>query len=328
MTCGPWPAGSTRRCWPTRALGQPCERRPAGLRCPSRSRPTASGATRGTPRPPCTSASWKRCRTPRNTPARPGRAVALSCPGSHLEFTVTDDGTGFDTAKATHGTGLQGMADRLAAAGGTLRINSAPRARHHHQRQAARGRASFRAARRGPGHAARLARSARLVSHAGPGSAHGRPSPGWRSAPGPCAMPAQFRFGPFQPTRWLLADQLQAALRLKGKHQVSRVAEPVLDGEALPSLPGIAGLAARCRRQLFDKGLKPGRRPPYARNAPARPGRPATSTASCHLHRTPPSGWCPRSCRTSREPSITAVHELPKRVRVSRSAAPVWPVCG
>ena len=53
-------------------------------------------------------------------------AVALSCPGSHLEFTVTDDGTGFDTATATHGTGLPGMADRLAAAGGTLRINSAP----------------------------------------------------------------------------------------------------------------------------------------------------------------------------------------------------------
>ena len=51
--------------------------------------------------------------------------VALSCPGSHLEFTVTDDGTGFDTATASHGTGLQGMADRLAAAGGTLRISSA-----------------------------------------------------------------------------------------------------------------------------------------------------------------------------------------------------------
>ena len=59
--------------------------------------------------------------------ARASRAaVGLSCPGSHLEFTVTDDGTGFDTATASHGTGLQGMADRLAAAGGTLRINSAP----------------------------------------------------------------------------------------------------------------------------------------------------------------------------------------------------------
>ena len=58
--------------------------------------------------------------------ARASRAaVALSCPGSHLEFTVTDDGTGFDTATASQGTGLQGMADRLAATGGTLRINSA-----------------------------------------------------------------------------------------------------------------------------------------------------------------------------------------------------------
>jgi signal transduction histidine kinase len=59
--------------------------------------------------------------------ARASRAtVALCCPGSHLEFTVTDDGAGFDTAHARHGTGLQGMADRLAAAGGTLRISSAP----------------------------------------------------------------------------------------------------------------------------------------------------------------------------------------------------------
>jgi signal transduction histidine kinase len=59
--------------------------------------------------------------------ARASRAaVALSCPGRHLEFTVTDDGAGFDTAKTSHGTGLHGMADRLAAAGGTLRIHSAP----------------------------------------------------------------------------------------------------------------------------------------------------------------------------------------------------------
>ena len=53
--------------------------------------------------------------------------VALSCPDGHLEFTVTDDGDGFDTAQPTPGTGLQGMADRLAAAGGTLCIRSAPR---------------------------------------------------------------------------------------------------------------------------------------------------------------------------------------------------------
>jgi signal transduction histidine kinase len=59
--------------------------------------------------------------------ARASRAtVALSCPDRHLGFTVTDDGDGFDPARATHGTGLQGMADRLAAVGGTLRVDSAP----------------------------------------------------------------------------------------------------------------------------------------------------------------------------------------------------------
>ena len=52
--------------------------------------------------------------------------VALSCPDGHLTFTVTDDGDGFDTTKPTPGTGLQGMADRLAAVGGTLGIRSAP----------------------------------------------------------------------------------------------------------------------------------------------------------------------------------------------------------
>jgi signal transduction histidine kinase len=50
--------------------------------------------------------------------------VALSCPDGHLEFAVTDDGAGFDTTTPTHGTGLQGMADRLAAVGGTFRIDS------------------------------------------------------------------------------------------------------------------------------------------------------------------------------------------------------------
>ncbi len=55
-----------------------------------------------------------------------GATVALSCRDGHLEFTVADDGDGFDPAKATHGTGLQGMADRLAAIGGTLRVDSAP----------------------------------------------------------------------------------------------------------------------------------------------------------------------------------------------------------
>ena len=53
-------------------------------------------------------------------------AVGLSCSGGSLQFTVTDDGAGFDTASTRHGTGLQGMADRLAALDGTLRIHSVP----------------------------------------------------------------------------------------------------------------------------------------------------------------------------------------------------------
>jgi signal transduction histidine kinase len=52
--------------------------------------------------------------------------VGLSCSGGSLQFTITDDGTGFDTAAARDGTGLQGMADRLAALGGTLHLRSQP----------------------------------------------------------------------------------------------------------------------------------------------------------------------------------------------------------
>jgi signal transduction histidine kinase len=55
-----------------------------------------------------------------------GAAISLSCAGDLLTFTITDDGSGFDTVTATHGTGLQGMADRLAAVGGTLSIQSKP----------------------------------------------------------------------------------------------------------------------------------------------------------------------------------------------------------
>jgi signal transduction histidine kinase len=52
--------------------------------------------------------------------------VSLSCANGSLQFTITDDGTGFDAATARKGTGLQGMADRLAALGGTLHVRSQP----------------------------------------------------------------------------------------------------------------------------------------------------------------------------------------------------------
>ena len=53
-------------------------------------------------------------------------AVRLAGSAGALEFSVTDDGAGFDTASAGYGSGLQGMADRLAALGGDLRVRSRP----------------------------------------------------------------------------------------------------------------------------------------------------------------------------------------------------------
>jgi signal transduction histidine kinase len=57
--------------------------------------------------------------------------VALGRNDGYLEFSVTDDGIGFDLAAlggatGREGSGLQGMADRLAAAGGNLTTRSAP----------------------------------------------------------------------------------------------------------------------------------------------------------------------------------------------------------
>jgi signal transduction histidine kinase len=41
-----------------------------------------------------------------------------------LRFEVTDDGVGFDIAETSYGSGLQGIADRLAALGGDVRVRS------------------------------------------------------------------------------------------------------------------------------------------------------------------------------------------------------------
>ena len=43
-----------------------------------------------------------------------------------LSFEVADDGQGFDPGRTSYGTGLQGIADRLAALGGTLEVRSVP----------------------------------------------------------------------------------------------------------------------------------------------------------------------------------------------------------
>jgi len=52
--------------------------------------------------------------------------VRLSRDDGHLELEVTDDGLGFDPGSISYGTGLQGIADRLAAVGGDLRVESSP----------------------------------------------------------------------------------------------------------------------------------------------------------------------------------------------------------
>jgi signal transduction histidine kinase len=52
--------------------------------------------------------------------------VMLARNDGHLSFEVTDDGVGFDPRTSNHGTGLQGMADRLDLVGGTLLVESSP----------------------------------------------------------------------------------------------------------------------------------------------------------------------------------------------------------
>jgi signal transduction histidine kinase len=52
--------------------------------------------------------------------------ITLSESDRGLEFCVEDDGAGFDPATVARGSGLTNLADRVAAAGGTLQIDSRP----------------------------------------------------------------------------------------------------------------------------------------------------------------------------------------------------------
>jgi signal transduction histidine kinase len=52
--------------------------------------------------------------------------VSLSDGDGRLRFEVTDDGSGFEPSEASHGSGLQGIADRLAALDGELEVRSSP----------------------------------------------------------------------------------------------------------------------------------------------------------------------------------------------------------
>jgi signal transduction histidine kinase len=52
--------------------------------------------------------------------------IRLARANGSLSFEVEDDGLGFDPTAVGSGSGLQGMADRLAAVGGSLDVRSAP----------------------------------------------------------------------------------------------------------------------------------------------------------------------------------------------------------
>jgi signal transduction histidine kinase len=52
--------------------------------------------------------------------------IRLAHANGELRFDVIDDGQGFDPSTTDHGTGLQGMADRIDAIGGALEVQSAP----------------------------------------------------------------------------------------------------------------------------------------------------------------------------------------------------------
>jgi signal transduction histidine kinase len=53
-------------------------------------------------------------------------SIRLWMDDGSLAFSVRDDGRGFDPSATGYGTGLQGMADRLAALGGSLEVRSIP----------------------------------------------------------------------------------------------------------------------------------------------------------------------------------------------------------
>ena len=52
--------------------------------------------------------------------------ISLAQRNGSLEFSVVDDGVGFDVVSVERGTGLQGMADRIDAIGGSLTVENEP----------------------------------------------------------------------------------------------------------------------------------------------------------------------------------------------------------
>ena len=100
-------------------------RRRGSRRSRSRSRPAASVASPRTSRRPSTSRASKALQNVTKYAEASQVSISLARTDGDLSFAVTDDGVGFDPASAHHGTGLQGIADRLDALGGTFEVVSA-----------------------------------------------------------------------------------------------------------------------------------------------------------------------------------------------------------
>ena len=99
--------------------------------CPSSSTPSSTSGCRCRSRRPRTSSSPRRSPTSASTRARRAPSVGVRVVGDQLEIEVLDDGVG--GADASAGTGLRGLADRVARC--RARCTSQPaRARHAHAR--------------------------------------------------------------------------------------------------------------------------------------------------------------------------------------------------
>ena len=53
-------------------------------------------------------------------------SVTIERGGAALEFTISDEGVGFDSSRDADGIGLVSMQDRIGAVGGTLEVSSEP----------------------------------------------------------------------------------------------------------------------------------------------------------------------------------------------------------
>ena len=125
-TCATWRAASTRRCSPSRASI-------AALEAQARkSAVSVAIESDGVARysEDVEAAVYFCClEALQNVAKYAGAATALVRLGEtdgQLHFAVADDGAGFDPAATARGSGLQNMADRVEALGGTLEVTSTP----------------------------------------------------------------------------------------------------------------------------------------------------------------------------------------------------------